>query len=614
MYQQYYGFTRAPFRLESEPDMFFFGETQTTVLANIKASLSAGKGITTLSGLPGTGKTTIMRRAMEESIAPHTAVCRIDRGQCSDFIETLKKEILVRQPAYSEDNLTLVDLDPLVDKAVTGGNKDYLIVVDEAHKLLIPELDELLRLASLETGARRRLKFLLISHKPLEYFEFSKEKNDQNLFSVHCALEPLSSSEIFPYVYHRLENSGWKNIPEFSSNIQQLVFKVTQGIPRRINSFFDRLMLFSFFESRKKIDLDFVKLFCRDLSSELNDLSNPDLDSFALWQGLKLEAPLFSESNNRGKIWLFAVIFGLASAGGLAYIYLDSKPEPDFFPVERAIENENQVLLNELASESSSEILPVPKVTREVIEKNQIIEHTKSDSNEKIIISPKKEIVSAPPIVLEQSPPPKEKTPDSIKKTPEKSHKTEAVIVIAPPSPPVVKEEKLAPIKLLNTTVKQTPTLPAPAPILPKQKSIPSIVNDNKEMPFIIKEEKPSSTPVVIKPPVQRIPKQIVEQTNPNLPTPVPFFKLTQAPRFLHREKPVYPEAMIGIGTTGVVKLEALIDNQGQVRDVTIIKSAGKHFDEAAKQAAYASRFLPAKVAQEAVAVRLKFPVRFGAQ
>ncbi len=348
MYEQYYGFTRAPFRLESEPDMFFFGGTQSTVLANIKASLSAGKGITTLSGLPGTGKTTIMRRAMEESVNPHTIVCRIDRGKCSDFIETLKKEILIRQKTYSEDNLAALDLESLVDKVVTRGDKDYLIVIDEAHKLLTPELDKLLRLMNLETNVIRRFKLLLISHRPLEYFECSKEKNDQDLFSTHCTLEPLLSSEIFPYIYHRLENSGWKNTPKFSSNIQQLVFKVTQGIPRRINSFFDRLLLFAFFESRKKIDLHFVKLFCRDLSVELSDMSNPDLDSFALWQGLESETSLFAESKNRHKMTFFSVIIGLAAAGGLAYVYFDVASESSFSPVEKVIEKESQMLFKDL--------------------------------------------------------------------------------------------------------------------------------------------------------------------------------------------------------------------------------------------------------------------------
>ena len=141
MYEQYFGFTRTPFRLESEPDMFFFGESQKNVLACIKTSLAARKGIITLSGLPGSGKTTVMRRAIEESIVPHTVICRINRARCSNFLETLKKEIIARQKGFDEDSADSVDLSQLVLNA-TRERKHYLIVVDESQQLSDSDVDE----------------------------------------------------------------------------------------------------------------------------------------------------------------------------------------------------------------------------------------------------------------------------------------------------------------------------------------------------------------------------------------------------------------------------------------------------------------------------------------
>lgn len=99
--------------------------------------------------------------------------------------------------------------------------------------------------------------------------------------------------------------------------------------------------------------------------------------------------------------------------------------------------------------------------------------------------------------------------------------------------------------------------------------------------------------------------------TEASLPTPVPIFQLTQTPRFLHREVPVYPEVMRAQGVTGVVKLEVLIDKEGRVRTIRILKSAGENFDEAAKRAILASNFYPAEINNEAVAVLLRLPVKF---
>lgn len=95
------------------------------------------------------------------------------------------------------------------------------------------------------------------------------------------------------------------------------------------------------------------------------------------------------------------------------------------------------------------------------------------------------------------------------------------------------------------------------------------------------------------------------------LPTPVPIFKLSAMPRFLHQEAARYPESMRAGGNSGTVRLEALIDDAGRVREVTILESAGEAFDEAAREAILASSFVPAEVDGKKVAVRLRLPVRF---
>ncbi len=94
-------------------------------------------------------------------------------------------------------------------------------------------------------------------------------------------------------------------------------------------------------------------------------------------------------------------------------------------------------------------------------------------------------------------------------------------------------------------------------------------------------------------------------------PQPVPVFRLTRTPRYLHRAQAVYPEAMRGLGLGGVVRLEALIDKAGRVREVRILKSAGEAFDEAARQAILGSTFSPAQVEGEAVAVLWRLTVKF---
>lgn len=94
-------------------------------------------------------------------------------------------------------------------------------------------------------------------------------------------------------------------------------------------------------------------------------------------------------------------------------------------------------------------------------------------------------------------------------------------------------------------------------------------------------------------------------------PVPVPLFKLTEMPRFLHKEPLVYPEEMRSLGNAGVVKLAVLIDKYGVVRKVTVIASAGDDFDRQAKLALLASTFIAAKIKDKPVAATLKLAVKF---
>jgi TonB family protein len=90
-----------------------------------------------------------------------------------------------------------------------------------------------------------------------------------------------------------------------------------------------------------------------------------------------------------------------------------------------------------------------------------------------------------------------------------------------------------------------------------------------------------------------------------------PLSKLTRPPAFLHKIDPVYPVAEQRAGSQANVLAEVTIDNKGEVLDVRIVKSAGKHFDEAVMEALKKSMFVPGYINKEAVAVRVLVPFRF---
>ncbi len=95
------------------------------------------------------------------------------------------------------------------------------------------------------------------------------------------------------------------------------------------------------------------------------------------------------------------------------------------------------------------------------------------------------------------------------------------------------------------------------------------------------------------------------------LPEPVPVYRLSGLPRFIHQEKPAYPPHLRQQGKEATVKLEIYIDATGKVRNIRVLKSAGTDFDQAAIAAIRASTFAPGNVAGKPVPVLMRLPIRF---
>lgn len=92
---------------------------------------------------------------------------------------------------------------------------------------------------------------------------------------------------------------------------------------------------------------------------------------------------------------------------------------------------------------------------------------------------------------------------------------------------------------------------------------------------------------------------------------PLSPYDLDQAPpELIEFSKPVYPHDPKGVPSP-VVILKALVDVEGKVRDVEVLKSAGEVCDQAALQAARQAEFSPARIEDKPVEAWVNFPVRF---
>jgi protein TonB len=96
----------------------------------------------------------------------------------------------------------------------------------------------------------------------------------------------------------------------------------------------------------------------------------------------------------------------------------------------------------------------------------------------------------------------------------------------------------------------------------------------------------------------------------------LPMHSVSELPRFPEaeiRSRMVYPPIAQRAGLEGTVYLELFVDNQGLVRNISILKEdpADRGFGEAAVRIFQGMRGEPAKVNGRNVALRYRYPVRF---
>ncbi len=92
---------------------------------------------------------------------------------------------------------------------------------------------------------------------------------------------------------------------------------------------------------------------------------------------------------------------------------------------------------------------------------------------------------------------------------------------------------------------------------------------------------------------------------------PVPVYELSRAPTFKKKIEPKYPDQARRNGIEGTVQLEILIDENGRVRRVKVLKSPGHGLERAAIAALSKSKFNPGVINGRAVPVKIKIPYRF---
>lgn len=266
MFHDHFSIRENPFANTPDPDFLFMSTRHKEALAHLVYGVNGESGFVLLTGGIGTGKTTLCRYLadhMPEGV--EFALCINPRRSEAELLESICDEMGITVHGDRNKVKDLADSINayLLDLYARGGRA--VLIIDEAQNLEFAQLEQIRLLTNLETAERKLLQIILVGQPEL------KDRIDQpdlvNLsqrVTARYHLTAMSSDEVFAYIVHRLSVTGL-NDETFTSDAVDLIYRMSGGVPRLINSICERCMLGAYALGRTTVD----EALARDSATEV---------------------------------------------------------------------------------------------------------------------------------------------------------------------------------------------------------------------------------------------------------------------------------------------------------------------------------------------------------
>ncbi|MBI2841189.1 MAG: AAA family ATPase [Acidobacteria bacterium] len=270
-YLSYWGFARHPFSLSPDPDMLFLSAQHQEALMRLKYGVVSNKGgVLLISENAGDGKTSILRRLVEELTEEYEGnikIAFIDHPTLTvnQMIAEIARQLGVARVRKEKiDNLNALRVK--LEELHHAGTK-ALVIVDEGQMLvhkpdILQELRILLNFCVSDTFL---LSFVFSGQKPLEGAVKKMPEFWQRL-PVRFFLKNLDLRDTGDLIKYRVRAAGQLDREVFTATAIEGIHRFSQGVPRVICSIADLSLLVGHSLRSQKIDFGEVSQATNDMT------------------------------------------------------------------------------------------------------------------------------------------------------------------------------------------------------------------------------------------------------------------------------------------------------------------------------------------------------------
>ena len=248
MYNSFFKLQSSPFGTSPDPRFLYMMPHTREALACLEYGISARKGFTVLTGEVGTGKTTLLRRALSSFSGRRVSTAFVfnPRLDVLDFLEFVLTDFGMVPTNRTKSGMLLQLNRWLIERFRM--EETCVVVVDEAQNLSWELLEEIRLLTNLETSSEKLLQIVLSGQPELdEKLRHPSVRQLRQRVSLWCRTQALTESQTHAYVAERLRIAGaaW---PLFSPEALSVVHRCSRGIPRLINLLCEHSLIVAYVE------------------------------------------------------------------------------------------------------------------------------------------------------------------------------------------------------------------------------------------------------------------------------------------------------------------------------------------------------------------------------
>jgi len=291
VYEDFYGLSGKPFQLNPDPAFFYHSTGHQRAMAYLRYGLQQGQGFIIVTGDVGTGKTMLVNNLFRELESQDVVAAKIVSSNINenDLLRMVCAEFELPFERLSKASL-LKQLEVFFKSCADDG-KRVLLVVDEVQNLPRGSLEELRMLSNFTHKGVPVVQSFLLGQREFRAIMRAPglEQLRQRVLAAYH-LKPLSSAETETYVKHRLTKVGWAGDPEIDGEVYQGVYQYTSGVPRRINTLMDRLLLNASLEESHTVTFEDLRGITQEISHE-QDLGRAEDEEDDDWAVAEPPAP-----------------------------------------------------------------------------------------------------------------------------------------------------------------------------------------------------------------------------------------------------------------------------------------------------------------------------------